>query len=189
MEFVNTDEHRMWREYCAVVQLPQQQFLDIQETLLSEQLELVAKSEWYRPFLGDSLPKNVGEFRRIVPLHQWRDYAPVLQPESLNGYATDLHCWVQTTWSHGSWKQVPWVRRFFDAQCRHTIAAIMMSVARYEGDVRLNDNFHVLPILPETPFASAWLATGVVQRDVVSSRLAPQVDDSQLPMSQRVQTG
>lgn len=189
MDILNTDEQRVWREYCAVVQLPMQQFLEIQETLLSEQLELVAKSHWHQPFTGDNSLKSIGEFRRAVPLHQWQDYAGLLQSESSNGLAGDIHCWVQTTWSHGSWKRVPWVRRFFDAQCRHTIAAIMMSVARYEGDVRLNKDFHVLPVLPDTPFASAWLATGVVQRDVVSSRLAPQENDSHLTMSQKIQAG
>ncbi|MFQ6031178.1 MAG: hypothetical protein ACE5Q6_27250, partial [Dehalococcoidia bacterium] len=169
MDIIYADDKRMWREYCAVVQLPMQVFLDIQNTLLSEQLELVGKGDWYRSFAGGRAPKTIEDFRRNVPLHVWRDYADALQPESMNGLVSDLHCWVHTSWCHGSWKRVPWVRRFFDAQCRHIIAALMMSVARYEGDVRIDKNFRVLPVLPETPFASAWLATGVIQRDIVSS--------------------
>ena len=188
MELIHTDEKRMWREYCAVVQLPMQQFLDIQNTLLSEQLELVSKSEWHRRFAGGYPPKSIEQYRRVVPLRRWWDYADHLNPDSPDGFDNDLRCWVQPTWSHGSWKRVPWVRRFYDAQCRHAIAAIMMSVARYEGDVRLDKSFRVLPILPDTPFASAWLASGIVQRQVVSDRLAPKEDDSNLSMPKKIQT-
>ena len=176
MEIMNADEKRMWREYCAIVQLPMRVFLDIQNTLLSEQLEVISQSDWHSSFAGGHPPKSIEEFRRTVPLHRWQDYAGLLQPESPNGFANDLHCWVQTSWCHGSWKQVPWTRRFFDTQCRHVIAALMMSVARYEGDVRLNKSFRVLPALPESPFASAWLLMGVKERDVVSARFAPPED-------------
>ncbi len=189
MELFNADEKRLWREYCAIVQLPMNQFLDIQNALLSEQLDLVAKNRWYDPFVGGGLPKNIEEFRRTVPLHVWKDYEPHLQSESLNGYAGDPHCWVHTSWTHGSFKKVPWARRFYDAQCRHAIAAMMMSVARYEGDVRLNKNFRVLPILPDAPFASAWLESGILQREIVTSNLDTQKDDSDLTMSQRIQAG
>ena len=189
MDLANADEKRLWREYCAVVQLPTQHFMDIQKTLLSEQLELMADSHWYETIVGGRSPQTIEEYRRIVPLTQWRDYIDQLSPESPNGFASDLECWVQTSWCHGSWKRVPWARRFFDAQCRHAIAALMMSVARHEGDVRLNKNFQVLPILPETPFASAWLASGVVERNVVSSRLAPRSSDTPMTMSQRIQDG
>ena len=180
----------MWREYCAVVQLPIQMFLEIQNTLLSEQLDLMGKSDWFPPLVPGHMPKSVDEFRRNVPLRTWRDYMPILEPESFDGIAEDLQCWVHTSWCRGSYKKVPWVRRFFDAQCRHIIAALMMSAARFEGDVRLNKNFRVLPVLPETPFASAWLATGVIQRDIVDPLLALPVDgDEGTTMSERIQSG
>ena len=190
MDVINPDEKRMWREYCAVVQLPIQMFLEIQNTLLSEQLDLMGKSDWFPPLVPGHMPKSVEEFRRNVPLRTWRDYMPILEPESFGGIAEDLQCWVHTSWCRGSYKKVPWVRRFFDAQCRHIIAALMMSAARFEGDVRLNKNFRVLPVLPETPFASAWLATGVIQRDIVDPLLALPVDgDEGTTMSERIQSG
>lgn len=190
MDVINPDEKRMWREYCAVVQLPIQMFLEIQNTLLSEQLDLMGKSDWFPPLVPGHMPKSVDEFRRNVPLRTWRDYMPILEPESFDGIAEDLQCWVHTSWCRGSYKKVPWVRRFFDAQCRHIIAALMMSAARFEGDVRLNKNFRVLPVLPETPFASAWLATGVIQRDIVDPLLALPVDgDEGTTMSERIQSG
>ncbi len=190
MDVVNADEKRMWREYCAVVQLPMQMFLEIQNTLLSEQLDLIRESDWFTALVPGHMPKSVEEFRRIVPLRTWRDYMPILEPETVNGLAEDLQCWVHTSWCRGTYKKVPWVRRFFDAQCRHIIAALMMSAARFEGDVRLSKNFRVLPVLPETPFASAWLATGVIQRDIVDPLLALPVDgDEGTTMSARIQSG
>ncbi len=188
MEIIDAEERRMWREHCAVVQLPMRQFLDIQNSLLFEQLELVAESSWLSAF-PKARPKSIEEFRRVAPLSRWQDYTALSQHHSPNGRVGDLHCWVQTSWCHGSWKQVPWARRFFDAQCRHIIAALMMSVAHFEGDVRLNKDFRVLPVLPDTPFASAWIAMGVAQRNVVSSRLAPQPGDADLSMSQQLQAG
>ncbi len=189
MEIFDAASKRMWREYCAVVQLPMEQFLAIQNTLLSEQMDLVSKSSWVKMLPGGRAPSGIGEFRRTVPLRRWADYAPVLHPDGLDGLGGDVHCWVQTSWCHGSWKRVPWTRRFFDAQCRHAIGALMLSVARHDGDVRLNKNFQVLPILPETPFASAWLATGIIQRGVVGHDLVPSQEDGGLTMAKRVRAG
>ncbi len=189
MEFINADEKRTWREYCAVVELPIQQFMDIQNALLLEQLDVVANNRWFTQFVGTRPPRTIEEYRRVVPLHTWKSYVGALEPESLNGLGTDAHCLVQTSWTHGSWKKVPWVRRFFDAQCRHAIAAMMMSVARHQGDVRVNQDFRVLPVIPDAPFASAWLQTGVIERNVVSSRLAPRESDGDLTMPQKIQAG
>lgn len=181
-------ERRTWREFCSVVQSPLGQFQDIQNTLLSEQLGQLATGKWTSVF-PTSRPKSIGEFRRIAPIHQWRDYLDILQPETYDARASEVQCWVQTSWSHGSWKRVPWTRRFFDAQCRHAIAALMMSVARNEGDVRLSRDFRVLPLLPGTPFASAWLGQGVTKRGIVKSYLDPEEDTSHNAMPQRIQAG
>lgn len=189
MEIFDDNARRMWREYCGVVQLTAQQFMGIQNVLLAEQLELAPNNPWFSASLEGHFPSSIEEFRQRVPLRRWSDYIEILQPDNhviLNG---DLRCWVQTSWCHGSWKKVPWERRFFEAQCRHAVAALIMSVARYEGDVRISRNFRVLPILPETPFASAWLATGVAERDLVKPVLAPGETGESSNMSHRVQAG
>ena len=123
MDVINADEKRMWREYCAVVQLPMQMFLEIQNTLLSEQLDLIGESDWFTDLVPGHMPKSVDEFRRKVPLRTWRDYMPILDPESVNGLAEDLQCWVHTSWCRGSYKKVPWVRRFFLTMCPNSLWA------------------------------------------------------------------
>ncbi|MBI4338852.1 MAG: GH3 auxin-responsive promoter family protein [Chloroflexi bacterium] len=188
MEAIDPGERRHWREYCSIIQSPLGQFLDVQNTLLSEQLSQLAAGQWTSIFPSKRPFKSIQEFRRVAPLHEWRDYLDVLRPETYNTGGEEVQCWVQTSWCHGTWKQVPWTRRFFDAQCRHTIAALMMSVARREGEVRLNKDFRVLPLLPGTPFASAWLGQAVTQRGVVNSYLEEQNDDS-ATMPQRMQAG
>ena len=101
MEFINADEKRTWREYCAVVELPIQQFMDIQNALLLEQLDVVANNRWFTQFVGTRPPRTIEEYRRVVPLHTWKSYVGALEPESLNGLGTDAHCLVQTSWTHG----------------------------------------------------------------------------------------
>lgn len=189
MESINSDERRTWREFCSVVQAPMQQFLDIQTTLLSEQITQLAGGTWTSVFPSKRPFRSVEEFRRIAPVHQWRDYLSILQPETYNTGRSDVHCWIQTSWSHGSWKHVPWTQRFFNTQSRHVIASLILSVARADGEVRPSKNFRVLPFLPSTPFASAWLGREVADRGVVASYLDSEQNSDHSSMPRRIQAG
>ncbi|MGB9847315.1 MAG: GH3 family domain-containing protein, partial [Desulfotomaculales bacterium] len=67
-----------WQMYCGFIRLSRNEFMQVQERLLQEQLELAAPSGLTRKLAGSELPKNVRDFRRHFPLTTYEDYAPFL---------------------------------------------------------------------------------------------------------------
>ena len=79
--------------------------MKIQNRLLLEQIGLWADSQLGRSILKGKQPKTVEEFRRMVPLTTYEDYADVLLFEAgrhAAGEASDL---VKTTWKAAGTRQ------------------------------------------------------------------------------------
>ncbi|MCJ7743889.1 MAG: GH3 auxin-responsive promoter family protein, partial [Dehalococcoidales bacterium] len=68
----------LWRRCCGFIDLSLEDFMRIQRQLLLEQLELLKKSELGRYIMHELSPRNVDEFRELVPLTTYDDYAPYL---------------------------------------------------------------------------------------------------------------
>ncbi|MDP2951986.1 MAG: GH3 auxin-responsive promoter family protein, partial [Chloroflexota bacterium] len=76
--FRTQDARSLWQRYCGFLDLTLEEFLQIQEHLLREQIDLVADSALGEKLLQGQRPATVEEFRRSVPLTTYRDYAPYL---------------------------------------------------------------------------------------------------------------
>ena len=63
--FETGDQETMWQKYCGFLDLSLQEFMEIQEQLLMEQIELVYDSPLAKKFLPKK-PKDISEFRRLV---------------------------------------------------------------------------------------------------------------------------
>ena len=78
----------IWQQYCGFLDLSMDGYMKIQERLMEEQIRL-----WCGCGLGQSIlkgrqPKNLEEFRQMVPLTTYDDYADILlskQPQFLPG--------------------------------------------------------------------------------------------------------
>jgi len=68
----------LWQRYCGFLDLSIDEFMDIQEELLMDEIDRVADSPLGRKIMGNQRPKSVEEFRRIVPLTTYDDYEPYL---------------------------------------------------------------------------------------------------------------
>ncbi|MFA4836331.1 MAG: GH3 auxin-responsive promoter family protein, partial [Dehalococcoidia bacterium] len=76
--FQTHDKGRTWQRYCGFLDLSISEFLDIQEGLLLEQIDLVAESPLGRTIMKDQKPTSLDEFRRTVPLTTYDDYLPYI---------------------------------------------------------------------------------------------------------------
>ena len=63
MPMLHQDEMRLWREYCAPVEMPITSFMDIQAKLLTEQLELAGNDSWPASLPNAHGATNLAEFR------------------------------------------------------------------------------------------------------------------------------
>ena len=65
----------IWQEYCGFLDLSLDEYMEIQYRLLSEQIDLLSKCGLGQRIFKGQVPKNVDEFRQMVPLTTYDDYA------------------------------------------------------------------------------------------------------------------
>ena len=68
----------IWMRHCGFINLSLEEYMDIQERLFIEQIDLLYESTLGKELLNGSKPKNLEEFRRSVPLTTYEDYAQYL---------------------------------------------------------------------------------------------------------------
>ena len=76
MKFEDKIKHH--QEYCGFLDLSMDQYMGIQNRLMLEQIDLWRKSPLGQHILNGKQPKTVDEFRQMVPLTTYDDYADVL---------------------------------------------------------------------------------------------------------------
>ena len=63
---------------CGFLSLDIEEFMEIQNSLLLQQLELWSSSAIGKKIMRGAKPKTVEEFRQLVPLTDYKDYCPEL---------------------------------------------------------------------------------------------------------------
>ncbi|MEJ2759755.1 MAG: hypothetical protein P8046_14850, partial [Anaerolineales bacterium] len=58
-------KEELWNKHCGYISLSIEEFMEIQNRLLMEQLNLMGASKIGREIMGDSIPKNVEEFKQV----------------------------------------------------------------------------------------------------------------------------
>ncbi len=68
----------LWQRSCSFIDLSLNDFMLIQRRLLTEQMEFLSGCELGRVIMNGAKPRNLEEFRQMVPLTTYDDYAPYL---------------------------------------------------------------------------------------------------------------
>ena len=71
-------KEEIWEEYCGFLTLTSEEFMAIQNRLLMEQIELWSASGLGQSILKGKYPRTIEEFREMVPLTTYEDYANTL---------------------------------------------------------------------------------------------------------------
>ena len=88
----------IWQQYCGFLDLSMDGYMKIQRRLMEEQVKLWSNCGLGQSILKGKHPQNLDEFRKMVPLTTYDDYADILlakQPDMLPGNPV---IWIQTTW-------------------------------------------------------------------------------------------
>ena len=83
----------IWTKFCGFFDLNPEEFREIQERLLLEQIGLLGNSMLGRMILGDVIPTSVEEFRNVVPITTYKDYKDFLDEKREDG-PHDGHIWL-----------------------------------------------------------------------------------------------
>ncbi len=154
--FQSEDMGRIWQRYCGFLDLSLKEFMEIQQHLLLEQIDLVADSPLGRKIMDNRKPKTVEEFRRLVPLTTYEDYAPYLADKKEDALAIKPYSWIHTSGRGGNPKWVPMSERAAELGWRrNSMAFMILSAASRKGEVRLQPGARMVVHAPPRPYGSA----------------------------------
>ena len=168
----------IWQQYCGFLDLSMDGYMKIQRRLMEEQIRLWSNCGLGQSILKGKHPSNLDEFRKMVPLTTYEDYADVLltkQPDMLPGNPV---IWIQTTWEGGKHpiKVAPYTRSMLDTYRNNVTACLILSTSKEKGsfDVAATDKF--LYALAPLPFATGLFPLALGEE--IGIEFLPAVDEA-----------
>ena len=146
----------MWDRCCGFIDLSLEDFMRIQRRLLLEQLELLKKCELGQRIMNGARPESVEEFRELVPLTTYADYAPYLLKRRLGVLPEKPLTWMHTSGRSGEYpfKRVPLTSRQYREMGPAMLSSLIFSSCRGRGDITLREHDKYLYALAPTPYLS-----------------------------------
>lgn len=150
------DTPQIWNKYCGFLDLSMQEFKEIQEYLLLEQLEFMATTPIGKKLMGGAVPDNIAEFRRTVPITVYDDYIPLLnqQEQEEDNLPEKPVCWAHTSGRSGVFKWVPMTERAYEIMGDHVVAVLLLAAADRKGEVKFKDGDRGVYNTPPRPYFS-----------------------------------
>jgi hypothetical protein len=151
----------LWQMCCGFLRLNTDEFMEIQERLLLQQLELLNKSPLGLKIMKGARPKTLDEFRRLVPLTSYKDYCPELLEKREDILPGKPEMWVHTSGRSGEYpaKWVPMTKEYIDKLSLVLYGIGMLSCARDWGDIsRIPDKVKLLYSVAPRPYISGTFA-------------------------------
>ena len=132
----NLQSDAIWQEYCGFLDLDIDEYMQIQNRLMLEQISLWGKSELGRQLLNEKSPKTIEEFRNQMPLTTYGDYADILLQKQEDMLPDKPIIWIQTTWEGGRnpIKTAPYTKSMLETYRNNVLACMILSTSRKKGE-------------------------------------------------------
>ncbi len=184
----------VWRKYCGFLDLSKLRFMEIQERLLLEQIDLLSRCEIGRKFMGGYVPTSMEEFRERVPLTTHRDYLPYFlrNPHAEPGVLpSEPVAWVRTSGrsSEYGFKWAPYSQEMVRKVGEFVVTCFLLASCSGRGDVRLEPEDVTLYTLAPAPyFTGGVIARGFAQE--LNPVFIPSLDEGdKMDFEQRIKEG
>lgn len=186
----NDSRESLWQEYCGFLELDMDAYMYIQERLMKEQLGLFCASGLGRQLLGGRQVSSVDEFRRVMPLTTYDDYANILLTRRADMLPAPPQIWLQTTWEggHRPTKLAPYTREMLDSYKHNTLSIMMLATATDRGEFNVKMHDRVLYGGAPLPYVTGLLPA-LLEEDIHLNWLPDMNVNSQLSFSQRIKKG
>lgn len=152
-------KEEIWEEYCGFLTLSTEEFMSIQKRLLAEQMEVWASSALGQSILNGKTPHTIEEFRTMVPLTTYEDYAPTLLSKQTKALPGEPVLWVRTTWEGGVHpiKVAPYTKGMLDTFEHNVMSCLVLSTSRKKGEFDVSVTDHMLYALAPLPYVTGLL--------------------------------
>jgi hypothetical protein len=179
----------LWQRCCGFIDLSIDEVMSIQRQLLLEQLELLKKCELGQFVMRGLSPRNVDEFRQMVPLTTYDDYAPFLLKRKMKGLPRRPILWQYTSGKSGeyAYRWVPVTARQLDEIEPLIFALLLFSTCKRRGEVAFKVFDKVLYGMAPPPYATGTM-TRVFPYELL--RFLPPIDQAEnLSFDDRIRQG
>lgn len=171
-------QEEIWQEYCGFLDLSIDEYMQIQNRLMEEQIMLWSQSALGQRFLQGKELHTIEEFRQMVPLTTYEDYADVLLQKRGDMLPDDPIIWIQTTWEGGRHpvKVAPYTKSMLDTYRNNVLACMILSTTEEKGkfDVKPLDTF--LYGLAPLPYATGLFPLAL--NDEIQIQFLPPVKEA-----------
>ncbi len=150
------NQKEIWNHFCSYLDLSVDEFMDIQNKLLMEHIDLLAKCELGKALMGRKTPKSPDEFRNTVPLTDYSFYEPFLADKREDALPMKPRDWVCTSATGGMRKWVPLPPGLYDILIYIGMGMMVIATATSRGkfSVRLGDK--LFAAAPPPPYLSGF---------------------------------
>lgn len=179
----------LWRRCCGFIDLSIDDFMRIQRQLLLEQMEMLKKCELGQSVMRGLSPRNIEEFREVVPMTTYDDYAPYLLKRNMRALPRKPILWQYTCGKSGVYpfRWVPVTARQLDEIEPLIFALLLFATCKRRGDVAFNELDRVLYGMAPPPYATGTMAR-VFPNDLF--RFLPPIDRAEnMEFEERIHHG
>ena len=150
----------LWERCCGFIDLDIEQFMEIQERLLLEQIEAIHKCELGKKLFRGTKPSSVQKFREQVPLTTYGDYIPYLSEKMDDSLPDKPLFWQRTSGRSDEysckWGPIP--RGFYEGLGSVLLAVLIFSSCEDRYHVVLKEHDKLLYGLAPPPYTSGTWA-------------------------------
>lgn len=147
-------KNEIWSKYCGFLDLQMNEFMSIQERLLKEQLKVLVSSPLGKELLKGNEPNTVEQFRQIVPITTYENYEPFFAEQREDVLPQKPYLWAHTSGRSGKMKWIPYTRYAYERLGERVLSGVILSSARFRGDVRLEEGDTLVYNTPPRPYIS-----------------------------------
>ena len=183
-------QEEIWTKYLGFLDLSIDEFMEIQERLLLEQIDLLGKSLLGRMLLGDVIPKSVEEFREIVPLTTYKEYNKYLAKKRADVLPLEPYTWAHTSGRSGEYrfKWAPYTKKMYDLLGDSITGTMIMSSCTKKGEVILEPFDKLILATAPSPYVSGEITKSA--NDRMDLKFFPPLDiGEEMSFQERIQIG
>ncbi len=172
-------QDKIWQEYCGFLDLDMNSYMNIQYRLMSEQIAIWSECELGKLLLKGKRPKTIEEFRQMVPLTTYGDYADILLQKKGDMLPDYPVIWIQTTWEGGKHpiKVAPYTQSMLDTYRNNVLACLMLSTSLKKGKFNVKATDKMLYGLAPLPYATGLLP--LLLNEEISIEYLPPVKEAE----------
>jgi len=181
----------LWQMCCGYLKLDIKEFMDIQERLLLEQLELLNNSPLGKKIMQGANPRTVAEFRELAPLTTYADYYPELEQKKEDILPVKPGLWAHSSGRSGEYpcKWVPITPEYVQELSVALYGIGMLSCSDNWGDTsHIPKKIKILYSVAPSPYISGTFAD--VLRIQTPLTYMPAIEESEnLTFEERIRLG